>query len=38
MLKAVIFDVDGTLVDSLDLHAKGWQDALLSSDMPPYQW
>jgi phosphoglycolate phosphatase-like HAD superfamily hydrolase len=27
VLKAVIFDVDGTLVDSVDLHAKGWQDA-----------
>jgi beta-phosphoglucomutase-like phosphatase (HAD superfamily) len=27
MLKAVIFDVGGTLVDSVDLHAKGWQDA-----------
>jgi HAD superfamily hydrolase (TIGR01509 family) len=26
MLKAVIFDVDGTLVDSVDLHAKAWQD------------
>jgi HAD superfamily hydrolase (TIGR01509 family) len=25
--KAVIFDVDGTLVDSVDLHAKAWQDA-----------
>ena len=28
MVKAVIFDVDGTLVDSVDLHAKAWQDAL----------
>jgi len=27
MLKAVIFDVDGTLVDSVDLHAKAWVDA-----------
>lgn len=27
MLKAVLFDVDGTLIDSNDLHAKAWQDA-----------
>jgi HAD superfamily hydrolase (TIGR01509 family) len=26
-LKAVIFDIDGTLVDSVDLHAKAWQMA-----------
>ncbi|HEX8559217.1 MAG TPA: HAD family hydrolase [Pyrinomonadaceae bacterium] len=30
MLKAVIFDVDGTLVDSVDLHAGAWQEALVS--------
>jgi len=27
LAKAVIFDVDGTLVDSVDLHARAWQDA-----------
>jgi HAD superfamily hydrolase (TIGR01549 family) len=27
MTKAVIFDIDGTLVDSVDLHARAWQEA-----------
>jgi len=27
MITAVIFDVDGTLIDSVDLHAKAWQDS-----------
>ena len=27
MPKAIIFDVDGTLVDSVKLHALAWQDA-----------
>jgi HAD superfamily hydrolase (TIGR01549 family) len=28
MIEAVIFDVDGTLVDSVDLHAESWTAAL----------
>ena len=27
MIAGVIFDIDGTLVDSVDLHAKAWQEA-----------
>lgn len=27
MIKAAIFDIDGTLVDSVDLHANAWQEA-----------
>ncbi|MBX6315227.1 MAG: HAD family phosphatase [Isosphaeraceae bacterium] len=27
MVSAVIFDIDGTLVDSVDLHARAWQEA-----------
>src|SRR3954465_940999 len=26
--QAVLFDVDGTLVDSVDLHARAWREAL----------
>jgi beta-phosphoglucomutase-like phosphatase (HAD superfamily) len=29
MTKAAIFDIDGTLVDSVDLHATAWQDAFV---------
>jgi HAD superfamily hydrolase (TIGR01509 family) len=28
MISAVIFDIDGTLIDSVDLHAAAWQKAL----------
>ena len=36
MLKAVIFDIDGTLIDSVDLHAKAWQETLqhFGHDLP----
>src|SRR5947209_13508515 len=27
LIEAVIFDIDGTLVDSVDLHARAWQEA-----------
>ena len=27
MIKAIIFDVDGTLVDTVAIHAKAWQEA-----------
>lgn len=27
MIKVIIFDVDGTIVDSVDLHATAWQEA-----------
>src|SRR3954463_10198486 len=29
MPRAIIFDVDGTLVDSVDLHARAWHDAFV---------
>jgi phosphoglycolate phosphatase-like HAD superfamily hydrolase len=27
-INAVIFDIDGTLIDSVDLHAEAWREAL----------
>ena len=34
--KAVIFDIDGTLIDSVDLHAKAWHETLrhFGHDLP----
>ena len=29
MPKTAIFDIDGTLIDSVDLHARAWQEALV---------
>ena len=36
LVKGVIFDIDGTLVDSVDLHAKAWQEAIkhFGKDIP----
>ncbi len=34
MAKAVIFDVDGTLVDSVDQHAHAWQDTFAEFGHP----
>lgn len=34
MIKAVIFDIDGTLVDSVDLHAQAWQEAFAKFGHP----
>ncbi len=39
MIEAVIFDVDGTLVDSVDLHAQAWKEAFkqFGKDVPYQQ-
>jgi HAD superfamily hydrolase (TIGR01549 family) len=36
MVKATIFDIDGTLVDSVDLHAEAWKETfrVFGSDIP----
>lgn len=39
MVKAVIFDIDGTLVDSVDLHAQAWKETFkqFGKDIPYQQ-
>lgn len=39
MIKAVIFDIDGTLVDSVDLHAQAWKETFkqYGKDVPYQQ-
>ncbi|HEX8140537.1 MAG TPA: HAD family hydrolase [Pyrinomonadaceae bacterium] len=39
LIKAVIFDIDGTLVDSVDLHAQAWKEAFkqFGKDIPYQQ-
>ncbi|MFA7420837.1 MAG: HAD family phosphatase [Melioribacteraceae bacterium] len=32
--KALIFDCDGTLVDSMPLHMKAWEEAVIDSGLP----
>jgi HAD superfamily hydrolase (TIGR01549 family) len=34
VVEAVVFDVDGTLVDSVDLHARAWQEAFRQFGKP----
>ncbi len=34
MIKAVLFDMDGVLYDSMPAHAKAWQETMLSYQIP----
>jgi HAD superfamily hydrolase (TIGR01549 family) len=38
MVKAVIFDVDGTLVDTVDNHARAWQKTFEHFGIPTTYW
>ena len=35
-MPAILFDIDGTLLDSVDLHARAWREAFLAfgKDLP----
>ena len=34
MLKAVLFDMDGVLYDSMPIHARAWEETILSLNIP----
>ena len=38
MIKALIFDLDGTLVDSETLHYRAWENALLQNGVPSFSF
>ena len=37
-IQAVLLDVDGTLIDSNEAHAKAWADILRAADWPEVTW
>ena len=37
-MQALIFDLDGTLVDTVYAHVHAWQRALLEIDLPVDGW
>ena len=38
MIEAVIFDMDGTLVDSEPLHHQAWRQTLADHGVPSFSW